>query len=73
MPYKKYLRTGKNTNVFEQFKLLQNKIVKLTNDSREKYYTRKSNKLNDSHVSPKAYWSILKMLLNKNKNFLKKL
>ena len=61
--YKKYLRSGKNTKVFEEFKLLQNKIVNLTNDSRDRYYTRISNKLNDPHVSPKAYWSILKMFL----------
>ena len=37
------------TEVFEKFKLLQiqNKIVNLTNDSRDRYYTRISNKLND--------------------------
>ena len=35
------------------------------NDSRDRYYTRISNKLNDSHVSPEAYWSNLKMFLNK--------
>ena len=52
--YKKYLRSGKNTKVFEEFKLPQNKIVNLTNDSRDRYYTRISNKLNDSHVSSKA-------------------
>ena len=66
--FKKYLRSGKNTKVFEEFKLLQNKIVHLTNHSRGRYYTRISNKLNDSHVSPKAYWSILKMFLNNENN-----
>ena len=30
-------------------------------------YTRISNKVNDSQVSPKAYWSILKMFLNNKK------
>ena len=35
--YKKYLRSGKNTKVFEEYKLLQNKIVNLTNDSRDMY------------------------------------
>ena len=65
--YKKYLRSGKNTKVFEEFKLLQNKIVNLTNDSRDRYYTRISNKLNDAHIFPKANWSISKMFLN-NKN-----
>ena len=29
----KYLCSGKNTKIFEEFKLLQNKIVNLTNDS----------------------------------------
>ena len=33
----------------------------------ETYYTRISNKLNGSRVSPKPYWSILKMLLNNKK------
>ena len=65
--YKKHLRSGKNTKVFEEFKLLQNKIVNLTNDSRDRYYTRISNKLNESHVFPKAYWSILKIFLNNKK------
>ena len=41
--YKKYLCSGKNTKVFEEFKLLQNKIVNLTNDSWGTYYTRISN------------------------------
>ena len=34
---------------------------------RDRYYTRISNKLHDSHVFPKAYWSIFKMFLNKKK------
>ena len=41
------------TQKSEEFKLLQNKIVNLTNDSRDKYSTRMSNKFNDCHVSPK--------------------
>ena len=65
--YKRYLCSGKNTNVFEEFMPLQNKIVNLTNDLRDRYYTRISNKLNDSPVPPKAYWSILKMFLNNKK------
>ena len=53
--HKKYLRSGKNTKVLEEFKPLQNKIANLANDSRDMYYTRISNKLNDSHESPEAY------------------
>ena len=70
MTTKKYLRSGKNTTVFEEFKLLQNKIVNLTNNSRDRYYTRISNKLNDFHISPKVYWSILKMFLNNKKTLI---
>ena len=61
---KKYLCSNKNTKVFEEFKLPQNKIVNLMINSRDRYYTRISNKLTDSHVFPKAFWSILKILLN---------
>ena len=57
----------KNTKISGEFKLLQNEIVNLTKDSRARYYTRISNKINDSHVSPKAYWLILKMLWNNKK------
>ena len=64
MIYEKYFCSGNSAKVFQEFKLLQNKIVRLTNDSRDRYYTRISNKLNDSHLSPKAYWLILKMFLN---------
>ena len=52
--YKKYLRRDKYTKVIEEFKLLQKKIVNLTNDSRDRFYSRKSNKLNNFHVSPKS-------------------
>ena len=52
--YKKYLRREKYTKVIEEFKLLQKKIVNLTNDSRDRFYSRKSNKLNNFHVSPKS-------------------
>ena len=31
---------GKNTKLFEEFKLLENIIVNLTNDLRDRYYTR---------------------------------
>ena len=37
------------------------------NDSKDRYYARISNKLNDSQVFPKVYWSILKMFLNNKK------
>ena len=36
--YKIYLRSRKNTKVFKEFKLLQNKIVNLTNDSKILYH-----------------------------------
>ena len=72
MLYKKYLRSSKNAKVFEEFKLLQKKIVKLRIKVRdiisEYLNTKISNKLNDFHVSLKAYCSILKMFLNNNKN-----
>ena len=70
MIYKKYLRSGKNAKVFEEFKLFQNKIVNLTNDSRDRYYPKYLllYQINtDSHVSPRAYWSTLKMFFDNKK------
>ena len=51
---KNNLRSGKYKNVLEKFKLFQNKIVDLTNDSRD----RISSKLNNAYVSLSAYWSV---------------
>ena len=45
---KKYL-----TKIIKEFTLFENNIVNLTNDSRDRYYTRKSYKLNFSHLCPK--------------------
>ena len=52
----------------KNLRLLQNMIVNLMNDTRDRYYSRISNKLNNSHVSRKASWSNLIMFLNR-KNF----
>lgn len=57
MLYKKSLRSGKNVKVLKEYKLLQNKIINLKNDSKDIYYTRISNKFNNPQVSPKAYMS----------------
>ena len=64
--------------VFEEFKLLQNEVVTFTvelcynlmNDSKDRCYTRISNKLNDYHLSPKVYWSTFKMFLNNKKTLI---
>ena len=69
MFYEKYLRGGKNTKVFEEFKLFRNKIVSLMNDLRDGY-TRISKKHNDSHVSPKAYWLGLQIFFNYKKTMI---
>ena len=58
---------AKTLKYSRKFKLLQNKIANLTNDSRDRYYIRISNKLNESHVTSKVYWLILKMFLKNKK------
>lgn len=67
MPFKKYLRAGQITEIFQKFELLPNKIITITNDSRGRCYTRISSKLNYIAVSPKAFCHILKMFLNDKK------
>ena len=39
-------------------------MMRIVEESKQKYYSRLSNKLLDSETSPKLYWSILKTFLN---------
>ena len=50
--------------MFKKKKYLQNQLKHLNESNKERYYLRISKKLMDLMTSPKAYWSILKSLLN---------
>ena len=53
--------------LFEKFKALQYQLNISIEESKEKYYTKLSNRLADPLTSPKTYWSILKTFLNNKK------
>ena len=50
--------------MFKKKKYLQNQLKHLNESNKERYYLRISKKLMDLMTSAKAYWSILKSLLN---------
>ena len=46
---------------------LQVRLNSLIECAKEKLYNKIANKLNDTQKNPKAYWSLIKMLLNNKK------
>ena len=59
-----YTLSNKNPQIFEKVKYLQNQLKLLAESKKQRYYLRASKKLMDPMTSAKAYWSILKLLLN---------
>ena len=52
---------------FQNIQKLLTATIQKEIKSKEQYYTRISTKLMDPTTSPKAYWSILKIVLNNKK------
>ena len=65
--YNAYSRDKNNTDLLNKFQSLQAHLKTSIEESKQKYYSRLSNKLLDSKPSPKSYWSILKTFLNNKK------
>ena len=62
-----YFQNNKDIQLFRRFQCIQNLLTATIEKSKEQFYSRISTKLMDSTTSPKAYWSILKTLLNNKK------
>ena len=62
-----YSRDKNNTDLFNKIPSLQAHLKTSTEESKQNYYSRLSNKLLDSKTSPKSYCSILKAFLNNKK------
>ena len=62
-----YFQNNKDIQLFRRFQYIQNLLTATTELSKEKFYSRISNKLMDPTTSRKAYWSILKTYLNNKK------
>ena len=66
--HKSYILSDETPQIFDRVKSLPNQFKYLTESNKEKYYLRIPKKLVDPITRAKAYWSILKTLLN-NKKF----
>ena len=64
---KSYILSGKNLQIFDGVKSLQNQLKYSIEGNKEKYYLRILKKLMDPITCAKTYWSILKTLLNNQK------
>ena len=64
-----FFQNNEDIQLFRRFQNIQKLLTATIEKSKEQYYTRISTKLMDPTTSPKAYWSILKTVLN-NKKYL---
>ena len=62
-----YFQNNEDIQLFRRFQNIQKLLTATIEKSKEQYYTRISTKLMDPTTSPKAYWSILKTVLNTKK------
>ena len=62
-----HFQNNEDMQLFRRFQSIQKLLTATTQKSKEQYCTRISTKLMDPITSLKAYWSILKTILN-NKN-----
>ena len=65
--FKKYLKDGRPDSVYENLQTITWDLTEAVSGSRNVYYERLANKLNDPNTSVKAYWSIIKTLFNGKK------
>ena len=62
-----YFQNSEDVQLFRRFQNIQKLLTPTYEKLKEQYYTRISTKLMDPITSPKAYWSILKTILNNKK------
>ena len=65
--YKNYKRNGKKVDAYELLTKAVSEVFQLIEKSKDDYYYRLGNWLNDSSTSAKSYWTILKTFYNKRK------
>ena len=62
-----YFQNNEDIQLFRRFRNIQKLLTATIEKSKKYYYTRISTKLMDPTTSPKAYWSLLKTVLNNKK------
>ena len=66
--YKIFRHNKDNPDLIYRLKFLQERLSTTIESSKERYYARIANRLNNTQKSSKTYWSLLKIFLN-NKKF----
>ena len=66
--FKKYLKDGRPDSVYGNLQTITWDLTEAVSSSKNVYYERLANKLNDPNTSAKAYWSIIKTLFNGKKS-----
>ena len=66
--FKKYLKGGRPDSVYENLQTITWDLTEAVSSSKNVFYERLANKLNNPNISGKAYWSIIKTLFNDKKS-----
>ena len=67
--YKIYRHNKDNPDLIYRLNFLQERLSTSTESSKERYYARIANRLNNIQKSSKTYLSLLKIFLNNNQSF----
>ena len=65
--YNAYRKNIGNSQLLKNLSSLQQRLRDLIDDSKQKYFSRLTHKLNTIQKSTKAYWALLKIFLNNRK------
>ena len=65
--YKIFCHNKDNANLIYRLKFPQECLSTIIESSKERYYARIANRLNNTQKSSKTYWSLLKIFLNNKK------
>ena len=67
--FKKYLKDRRSNSVYKIVETITWDLTEAIISSKHIYHERLANKLNDLNTSSKAYWLLIKTLVNGNKRF----
>ena len=62
--FKEYLKDGRPNSVYKNLQTITWGLTEAISSSKNIYYERLANKLSDPNTTSKAYWSIIKTLVN---------
>ena len=66
--YRKWVNRGRNPNVYDSVRKVQNETNKLINEAKSSYFTNLGTKLSDPKTGQKQFWTAYKKLANQKQN-----